>query len=560
MLKEILKEYKTIAIKVAIGWVLTSIIVVVFIAFLAIMLEYVIPSKEINLIIKLGLLYFAINILRAIATFFEDLNGEAFTKLIEADNREKIFIKLQKMKQEEIDTLRVGEILENIMNDTKQFALYYEEGICRAYIGGVMRLLGTLAILCYLNIPIVTMAFCIYIIGFGITYIYNKKSMEYTQLKRKVNAKILNWSNEQVQGYQTIKSLEIQAQRMSQINGLLVEYEKVSNRLEKNIRKYTCMYDFLVSFILVINLLIGSIGVELGFLSYGAVIVLSRYISSPESYAKWFIEGFQIRNLGRVTYEKIQTILKKEEEDIDIGEELEKVETIEFKDVAFRYGKQQVLENISLKVHQGQSIALVGRTGSGKTSFVNLICRFYEPQEGIIQINGKDYTKYSMKSLRNKIGYIMQRVVIIDGTILENINYANKKISKEKIIEICERLHLHDKIMQLKEGYETKINKDTTILSEGEKQVLNFARVMVEDPDIIILDEATASLSYQYEMIVKQAIQEVTKGKISFIIAHRLSTIKNCDKILVLKGGNILEQGNHEELMQKKGEYFTMIC
>ena len=190
---------------------------------------------------------------------------------------------------------------------------------------------------------------------------------------------------------------------------------------------------------------------------------------------------------------------------------------------------------------------------------VNLLCRFYDLNEGTIKINGKDYGEYSIRSLRSKIGYIMQKVVIFDGTIIENINYANKDISKDKIIEICKKLNLHEKIMSLKDGYETKISSDTDVFSAGEKQLLNFTRVMVENPEIIILDEATASLSYKSEMLVRQAIEEITKGKISFIIAHRLSTVKNCDKILFMKDGKIIEEGNHNELMKKQGEYYELV-
>lgn len=196
---------------------------------------------------------------------------------------------------------------------------------------------------------------------------------------------------------------------------------------------------------------------------------------------------------------------------------------------------------------------------AGKTSLVNVICRFYDLKDGKIEINGIDYKEYSIRSLRSKIGYIMQKLVIFDGTILENINYANKNISKEDIIKICKKLNIHDKIMSLENGYETRISSDTDIFSAGEKQLLNFTRVMVEDPEIIILDEATASLSYKSEMMVRKAIDEITKGKISFIIAHRLSTIKNCDKILLLQNGKIIEQGTHNELMDNKGEYYQLI-
>jgi len=560
MLQEIVKRYKKQTIKIAVGRTLTSVMVVTFIAFMLVMIEYAIPSKNIKVIIQLGITYFAVNILRTIVTLYECIWNNVFEKELEADYREEIFVKLQKTKQNEIDKIRVGEILENIINDTKEVAKYYTSGITTAYLGGVLRLIGTLAVLMYLNIPIVTITFIIYIIGFCITFIFNKKSIQYTKAKREVNAKILNWSNEQVQGYQTIKSLEIQQQRMSEIKTLISDYEKSVNKLEKNIRTYTCIYDFIVSFVLIATILIGSISVESGILSYGAIIILARYISSPETYAKWFIDGFQIRNISKISYEKIQDILEKQEEEIDLGEKLETVENIEFKNINFSYDKKHnTLNNISFKINKNESVALVGRTGSGKTSLVNLICRFYDLEDGKILINRKDYKEYSIRNLREKIGYIMQKVVIFDGTILENINYANKDISKNEIIDICKKMNLHDKIMSLKDGYETRINSYTDIFSSGEKQLLNFTRVMVEDPEIIILDEATASLSYNSEMLVRRAIEEITKGKISFIIAHRLSTIKNCKKILLMQDGKVIEEGNHDELIEKRGEYYKLV-
>lgn len=525
-----------------------------------IMVEYAIPSKNIKLIVTLGISYFGVNILRSIVTIFEDINNEGFKKELEADYREKIYIKLQKMTQNEIDKIRVGEILENIINDTKEFARWYGVGICRSYLAGIVRLAGTLLVLMYLNIPIVTITFLIYLFGFYIAHIFNKKSIKYTKLKREANAQILNWSNEQVQGYSTIKALEIEQERMKQIKELISQYEEATNKLEKNIRIYTCLYDFIISFVGIVNILIGSIGVEQGWLTYGAVIILTRYISSPETYAKWVIEGFQIRNIGKISYERINNILQKEEEKIEQGIELENINNIQFENISFSYNNEKnILNNISFDVNKNESIALIGRTGSGKTSLVNLICRFYDLKDGKIKINGKDYKEYSIKSLRSKIGYIMQNVVIFEGTILENINYANKDISKEEIIEICKKLKLHDKINSLKDGYETKISNDTDIFSSGEKQLLNFTRVMVENPEIIILDEATASLSHKSEIMVREAIEEITKGKISFIIAHRLSTIKNCNKIILMKEGKIIEEGTHNELISKQGDYYELV-
>ena len=221
--------------------------------------------------------------------------------------------------------------------------------------------------------------------------------------------------------------------------------------------------------------------------------------------------------------------------------------------------KNKILTKINIEANKGDKIALIGKTGCGKTSLVNLICRFYDLSSGEILINEKNYKNYSLESLRSKIGYIMQNVVIFDGTILDNINYVNNDVSREEIINICKKLKIHDKIINLENGYDTFITSDTDLLSTGEKQLLNFARVMVEDPEIIILDEATASLSYKSEMLIRNAIDEITKNKISFIIAHRLSTIKECSQILYLDKGKIIEQGTHKELIDKKGSYFKLL-
>lgn len=561
MFKELVKLYKSRSIKTTIGWVLTSIAVILFITFTVIMIEYVIPTNDINLIIKFGVIFFFVNIFRSVTTLFEDINNDTLQKEIECDYREKIYLKLQKLKQSEIDKIRVGEILENILNDTKQISKYYTLGICRAYAGGVLRLVGSLLVLAYLNIPIVLITFVIYLIGFVITFLFNKKSIYYTELQRSANAKILNWSNEQVEGYSTIKSLEIEEERISQINYLIKDYEKAVNKLEKNIRIYTFVYEFIISFVNVINIFLGTLSVENGIITYAVLVLLVKHIDTPKAYAQWVIEGFQIRNVGKIAYDKVMNILKKEEENIEAGKKLEKVDSIEFKNVEFNYeNNQKTLQGISLFAKKGESIALVGRTGSGKTTLVNLICRFYDLQNGLIEINSEDYRNYSIKSLREKIGYIMQKVVIFNGTVLENINYANKEISKEKIVEICKELNLHNKIMELKNGYETQISPDTDLFSSGEKQLINFARVMVENPDIIILDEATASLSYKSELLVRQAVEKITQGRISFIIAHRLSTIQNCDKILLMMNGRIVEQGNHNELIKKQGEYYNLLC
>ena len=240
--------------------------------------------------------------------------------------------------------------------------------------------------------------------------------------------------------------------------------------------------------------------------------------------------------------------------------ELKGINEINFKNVSFSYNNdREVLSNIFIDVENNDKIAIVGRTGCGKTTLVNLLCRFYKVTKGDILINGKNITEYTLESLRNNIGYVMQDVVIFDGNIYDNINYAKKNVSKKQIQDICKRLKLHDKIMSFSEGYELNLSKNQDLFSLGEKQMINFARIMVENPSVVILDEVTSSLSYENEELVKNAIKEITKDKICFIIAHRLTTIRNCNKILYMEDGKILEKGNHKELMNKKGKYYNLV-
>lgn len=266
-------------------------------------------------------------------------------------------------------------------------------------------------------------------------------------------------------------------------------------------------------------------------------------------------------NKSYISFKKILKFNNEFENEEDNGKlELSKINNVELKNVNFSYNEEkEILNNINLKVNNEEKIAIIGKTGSGKTTLVNLLCRFYNLKNGLITINGIDYKKYKIKDLREQIGYVLQDVVIFEGNVFENINYSNKGISEEEIINICKRLNLHNKIMSFEKGYETNLNRNKDLLSQGEKQMINFARILVENPSMIILDEVTSSLSYENEELIKNVINEIMRGRICFIIAHRLSTIKNCDKILLMKDGKIIEEGNHNELLKKQGEYYNLV-
>lgn len=231
-----------------------------------------------------------------------------------------------------------------------------------------------------------------------------------------------------------------------------------------------------------------------------------------------------------------------------------------FDHIVFEYEPgRQALKSVTIDVKAGQSIALVGHTGSGKSTIINLLCRFYDPVEGRVLIDGTDIRDVTIESLRSQVGIVLQDTFIFSGSIRDNIRYGRLNATDEEIVEAAKAVHAHDFIMSLPDGYDTQVEERGNVLSMGERQLLSFARALLADPRILILDEATASIDTDTELKIQEALKALLKGRTSFMIAHRLSTIRNADDILVLDHGKIVEQGNHEQLMEKKGYYHGLI-
>ena len=232
---------------------------------------------------------------------------------------------------------------------------------------------------------------------------------------------------------------------------------------------------------------------------------------------------------------------------------------VEFEDVSFQYdGGEKVLSHFNLKVRHGMQIALVGETGSGKSTIVNLICRFYEPTSGRILIDGVDYRERSQLWLHSNLGYVLQSPQLFSGTIRENIRYGRLEATDEEVEAAARLVGAHEFIEKLDKGYETQVGEGGGRLSTGEKQLISFARAIVSDPALFVLDEATSSIDTEAEQRIQRAIDRVLEGRTSFIIAHRLSTIRNSDRILVIRGGEMVESGTHDELMQREGYYYHL--
>ena len=234
---------------------------------------------------------------------------------------------------------------------------------------------------------------------------------------------------------------------------------------------------------------------------------------------------------------------------------------MDFDNVTFSYdGEKTVLKDVSFTVQPGQTIALVGPTGAGKSTVVNLISRFYDVTGGAVLLDGHDVRDVKLRTLREQMSVMMQDSFIFSGTIMDNIRYGKLDATDEEVIQAAKTVHAHDFIMQMEKGYMTEVNERGSSLSVGQKQLISFARALLNDPKILILDEATSSIDTHTEILIQKALDELLKGRTSFVIAHRLSTIRNADCIMVVQDGHIAERGTHDELIKKEGGHYRALC
>ncbi|MDD4835412.1 MAG: ABC transporter ATP-binding protein, partial [Lutispora sp.] len=403
---------------------------------------------------------------------------------------------------------------------------------------------------------------------------FQQKILKAHRKIRKINSRITGALNEGITGAKTTKTLVREEENLQEFKELTLSMYNSSVKAAV----YSAIYLPLV-------LTLGSIGTGMAMWYGGkAVILESISYGTLVLFISYTIQFFEpVMDLARIfselqsaqaSAERIISLIDTEPEITDTTEVLERYGdafnpkpenwpeikgNIVFKNVSFSYKDgEKVLEDFNLNVKAGQSIALVGETGSGKSTIVNLLCRFYEPERGEILIDGTNYKERSQAWLQSNLGYVLQAPHLFSGTVWDNIRYGKLDAEEDDIIRAAKMVNAHEFIMKLEKGYETEVGEGGNRLSTGEKQLVSFARAILADPRIFVLDEATSSVDTETEKIIQDAIQKVLKGRTSFIIAHRLSTIRSSDRILVISDGKMIEDGNHTKLMEEKGHYYRL--
>ena len=488
--------------------------------------------------------------------------------------KKQAYNKLQQLSFSYFDQTPQGWIMARMTSDSRKLSSIISWGIVD-FLWGILNMVGILVVLYIKNWKLALIITATLPILVTIAYFLRVKILGAYRNARKINSKMTAAYNEGFMGIKTSKTLVIEDENKDAFHNLATDYKKSAIKAVI----FSSLFGptiYLLGYVAVAATLYTGANMYLlgGAITVGGLYVFIDYtirFFDPVMSVSQIISDFQ---QAQASAERIISLIETEPEIKDSPEVISKYGTvyepkkenweellgeIEFKDVTFKYNKgETVLKNFNLHINKGQSVALVGHTGSGKSTIVNLICRFYEPTSGEILIDGKDYKERSVSWLHSNLGYVLQTPELFSGSIKDNVRYGKLDATDEEIIEACRIVNAHEFISKMDKGYDTLVGEGGNRLSLGEKQLISFARAIIANPRILVLDEATSSIDTETEYLIQEAINKLLEGRTSFIIAHRLSTIVNSDLILVLKDGEVVESGNHSELLAKKGYYFNL--
>ena len=490
------------------------------------------------------------------------------------DMRRAAFNHLQTLSVSYFSANSVGRVHARVMSDTSAIGSIiswdvYQGGWNVTYVISaviIMLALDPLLALCVIVVvPLVAVASCY----------FQRRLTVLNRRVREINSEITGGFNEGITGVQTAKTLAIEDRLDARFSRNTARMHRQGTKLGHNRALFYSIIAFASSAALALVLWYGGVLTAENAVKLGTLTVFMTYAQGIMSPVQWSVDAIADLIAVKVNAERLSALLSTESDVKDTPEVTAKYGDtfnpkrenweplygdVEFRDVTFRYpdGEENVLEHFNLKVPKGTLVAIVGETGAGKSTLVNLVCRFYEPTEGQVLIDGRDARERSVGWLHSHIGYVLQTPHLFSGTVRENLLYGNETATQAQLEEACASVNADKVIARLENGYDSCIGEDGCSLSTGEKQLLSFARAILADPAIFVLDEATSSIDTITEKLIQQAIEKLMRGRTSFVIAHRLSTIRSADVILAVHGGKIVESGTHEELIKRRGYYYGL--
>ena len=468
----------------------------------------------------------------------------------------------------------VGYIHARVMSDTNRIGSLVSWGMMDG-IWNMSYILGAVAVMLSIHFQLALWVLAIVPLTALAAAFFQKKLVVLNRRIREINSKITGNFNDGITGAKTTKTLVIEEKMEEDFNKSTLEMKHTSVHAMHYRAMFSSMISFSSSLALALVLWKGGIITRQGVIEIGTLSVFMSYALGLMEPIQWVVRAISDLITVQVNVERFTRLMETESDVRDLPEVVEKYGDsfqpkkenweplhgdITFEDVSFQYpdGDEYVLEHFNLHVPQGTNVAIVGETGAGKSTLVNLVCRFFEPTSGRILIDGKDARERSQLWLHSNIGYVLQTPHLFSGTVLENLRYGNPDASMEQIKAAVKSVSADSVIARMDKGYDSDVGEGGDLLSTGEKQLLSFARAILADPRIFVLDEATSSIDTVTEKLIQDAIEHLMEGRTSFVIAHRLSTIRQADVILVVHDGKIIEQGTHPELIAKKGAYYNL--
>lgn len=515
-----------------------------------------IPEKNIKMTIIISSILIGIIVIR----FFCDKYSEIKRKTIYFDNdrqiKSKVFDSIQNASISKLDRIQVGQLFSLTTTQSFESSQLFVWNFVGIFAVRLRSTLITSIIMLFIDWKIASVVIGIFILSYIILIpFYNKNMKIYKKLQQTI-IDLQGKINEYIDSFSTTKTLRLEEININDIKLMLNQAKNELIKSSKILGLHTALFGLLTFLALIAAVFIGGNEIVMGIGVSSVIMLIIDYINDINNNMTSLLDHVHGVTSKYNAFLNVLQIINIDKE-VDEGTlELDKIDSIEFKDVALSYdGVNVILENINLKIDEPKTIAIVGKSGAGKTSFVNLIPRFYNLTNGQILINGIDYTKYKLNELRKNISYVFQEPVILNMSIKDNLMYGHDNIQFQDIIKVCKKIGLDEKISKLNEKYDTIIDDKSDILSYGEKQLLSFARAILKNGDIVILDEVTSNLDLEFEQNVMEANKVILKNKISFVIAHRLNTIKDADLIIFIEDKHIEETGTHEELIKLNGKY-----
>lgn len=509
----------------------------------------------------LMVLYYCLNALSICVAW---MVTSRFNSLSNNQMRKGLYGKLQRLTVKYFDTHQDGKMLALFNSDLDNIFNAMNEAIFEI-ISQSALFIGTIWMMMSINktMALITMASTPLVLGLG--WLIMRKAKKYLDLQQEEIASLNGYVNEQINGEQVIITNGLQRQSVAQ-------FQKYNDRVRKTMFKgqlYSGLLFPLMNGLSILNLAIviaaGSLLVLSGQVETAAGLgLIVMFVQYSQQYFQPLTQITAIYSLLQLAITGANRLAKVEaevEEDrVEAGIKLTKLQDkVTLEDVHFGYQpEREILHGINIEVKKGQAVALVGPTGSGKTTVMNLLNRFYDVTSGAVKFDGIDVRQLDLTTLRKQVGIVLQDSVLFTGTIATNIKFGKPNASDQEMIAAAKKAHIHDFIMSLPKGYETEITEENNLFSTGQKQLVSIARTLLSDPDFLILDEATSNVDTVTEAKLQKAMDNVIAGRTSFVIAHRLKTIINADKIVVLKAGTVIESGSHQELLAKQGFYYDL--